>query len=113
MVSFNCSTFCPETEAKYHCEITSQASEWTVSGSVSGSTTYRSIDAIGLLKPIGSSFTANKTSSISISLKFTANVEFNNNVNVTCLDQNDADPNTSSRQCTIKIESKDVLNIIF
>ena len=106
VVDFNCTTFCPEVTAKYHCVITSTVARWTVSGSVTGANSFGAAAAIGDTLPIGSSFTANKTGSNSFSLNFTANVEFNNSVTVECADQNDANMTTNSRQCTIKLEGK-------
>ena len=102
MVSFNCTTFCPEVSAIYHCEITSAIPRWTVSGSVSGIGSFASNADIGDTLPVGSSFTAIKTDSNSFGLSFTANVEFNNSVNVTCDDLNGGD----SRQCIIELEGK-------
>ena len=101
-MSFNCTTFCPEVLAIYHCVITSQRLLLSVSGNLSGFTSYDQDDSIGTLKQIGSSFTANKTGSNSFSLNFTANVEFNNSVTVTCQDLG----NGNTRQCTIELEGK-------
>ena len=106
VVSFPCPTFCPEVPAIYHCVITSSLARWTVSGSVSGTNSFGAADAIGSTKPVGSSFTAIKTSSNSFSLNFTANVEFNNSVTVECRDLADGNSTTNSRQCTIELEGK-------
>ena len=106
MVSFPCSTFCPEVPAIYHCVITGTTSRWRVSGGgvTNGEVTYLSAEAIGLIKSVSNSFTANKTGSNSLSLNFTAEIEYNNNVTVECLD---LDNNTvNGRQCTITLEGK-------
>ena len=102
MVSFPCPTTCPEVQVKYECDITSQIVQWNISGSVSGQTTYGASDPTGLTKQISSSFTANKTGSTSFSLNFTADVEFNNSVTITCQDLS----NGNSKQCTIELKGK-------
>ena len=106
MVSLSCPTFCPEVPAIYHCVITSALARWDVSGSVSGTNTYLASDPVGMIKSVGSSFTANKTGSTSFSLNFIAEAQFNNSVNVTCSDAADANINTNSRQCTVELEGK-------
>ena len=102
MVSFPCPTFCPEIQAKYVCNITSQIVQWNVNSFFGGQTTYDASDDIGLTKQISSFFTANKTGSTSFSLNFTADVEFNNSVTITCQDLS----NSNGRQCTIELEGK-------
>ena len=104
MVSFPCPTFCPEVPAIYHCVITSSVSRWAVSGSVSGTNSFSTNDPIGRTIPVGNSFIANKTGTTSFSLKFTANVEFNDSVNIECQDLISG----NSRQCTIALEGKKV-----
>ena len=105
MVSFPCLTFCPEVPAIYHCVITGTTSRWRINGGVSnGEITYLSNEDIGLLKQVSSSFTANKTGSNSLSLNFTAEIEYNNSVTVECLDLDDNTVN--GRQCTIILEGK-------
>ena len=106
IVSFSCPIFCPEVSATYHCVITSTLAQWDVSGSASGSDSYLGVDPIGMIRSVGSSFTANKTGSTSFSLNFNAEAQFNNSVNVTCIDAADPNSNTNSKQCTIKLEGK-------
>ena len=103
MVSFNCTTFCPEVLAKYHCVVTGTQAQWIVTDSGDSDSNLLPGNAnIGDTRLVGSSFTINKTGSNSFSLSFTANVQFNNSVNVTCEDVIIAD----SRQCTIMLEGK-------
>ena len=104
VVSFNCTTFCPEVPAIYHCVITSSIPRLTVSGSVSGANSFAGNADIGDTIPIGSSFTAIKTGSTSFSLNFTAKIDFNNSVTVECLDLSGG----NGRQCTIELEGKKV-----
>ena len=106
VVSLNCPKFCPEVPAIYHCVITSERLTLSVTGSFGGVITYVQNDDIGTLKPIGSSFTANKTGNTSFSLIFTAEVKFNNSAGVICADQADGNTNTNSRQCGIELEGK-------
>ena len=106
MVSLSCPKFCPEIPAIYHCVISSALARWEVSGSVSGVNSYLASDPVGMIRSVGSSFTANKTGSTSFSLKFIAEAQFNNNVNVTCSDTADANMNTNSKQCTVELEGK-------
>ena len=86
--------------------ISSALARWDVSGSASGINSYFAADPVGTIKSVGSSFTANKTGSTSFSLNFIAESQFNNSVNVTCIDSADANINTNSRQCTIELEGK-------
>ena len=103
-MSFDCTRFCPEVSAIYHCVTTSPIARWEVSGSVSGTNSYSAVDPIGRIRSVGSSFTANKTGSTSFTLNFNAEAQFNNSVDVTCSDLADANMNTNSRQCTIELE---------
>ena len=104
MVSFPCPTACPEVQVKYECVITSQIAQWNVSSSfgVGGHTTYGANDPIGLTKQISIFFTANKTGSTSFSLNFTADVDFDNSVTITCQDLS----NGNSEQCTVELKGK-------
>ena len=109
MVSFPCSTFCPEVPAKYHCVISSALARWVVSGTgINGERSYGALDPIGHTLPLAGSpsFIANKTGNNSFSLNFTANVEFNNSVTVMCVDQADTNSNTNVRQCIIELKGK-------
>ena len=76
--------------------------QWNVDSILGGQATYSASDPIGTLKQIGSFFTANKTGNTSFSLNFTADVEFNNSVTITCQDLS----NGNSKQCTIELEGK-------
>ena len=108
-MSFPCSIFCPEVPAIYHCVITSAQVRWSVSGTgINGERSYGASDPIGRTLPLlGSpSFIVNKTSNNSFSLNFTANIEFNNSVTVTCVDQADSNSNTDSRQCIFELKGK-------
>ena len=102
MVNFPCPTTCPEVQVKYKCDITSQVAQWNVSGDFGGQTTYSKSDSVGLIKQISSFFTANKTGSTSFSVNFTADVEFNNSVIITCQDLTNGD----SKQCIVELEGK-------
>ena len=108
VVSFPCPTFCPEVPAIYHCQITSVLALWELTGSITDDTSYNAADPIGRIRLVGSFFTANKTGNTSFNLNFIAEAQFNNSVNVTCIDAADANINTNSRQCTIKLEGKRV-----
>ena len=108
VVSLNCTTFCPEVPAIYHCVITSVLAQWELTGSITDDTSYNAADPIGRIRLVGSFFTANKTGNTSFNLNFIAEAQFNNSVNVTCIDAADANINTNSRQCTIKLEGKRV-----
>ena len=88
--------------------ITSVLARWELTGSITDDTSYIAADPIGRIRSVGSSFTANKTGSTSFTLNFNAEAQFNNSVNVMCIDAADADMNTSSRQCTIELEGKRV-----
>ena len=106
VMSFPCPTFCPEVPAIYHCVITSAVARFELTGSITDDTSYLATDPVGRIRSVGSSFTANKTDSTSFSLNFNAEAQFNNSINVTCFDSNDANMNTNSRQCTIELEGK-------
>ena len=101
-MNFPCPTTCPEVQVKYECDITSQAVQLNVSSNYGGQTTYSASDSIGMIKPIGSFFTANKTGSTSFSVNFTADIEFNNSVIITCQDLTNGD----SKQCIVELEGK-------
>ena len=88
--------------------ITGTASRWRVNGGgvINNEVTYIPNEDIGLIKTVTNSFTANKTGSNSLSLSFTAKVEYNNSVTVECLD---LDNNTvNGIQCTLTLDGKRV-----
>ena len=82
--------------------ITSALAQWSVSGSVRGANSFSAGDPIRRTLPVGSFFTAKKIGSNSLSLNFNANVDFNNNVVVECVDLADDDSHTNSEQCFIQ-----------